>query len=158
MDKVLKQLHKDIYEDIAINPNLELMQNTVYLLSQLGLNIGEYYFKLNEKNKLESLQLTLDYNKTEKDNSEVEFSDFAYDCFYFFRDIISNIGVFYIMLFVEGLAYAHYLKHIMKLRDCEIFTKLTELNSTYSYFIKPNNNNYIIYLINHWYLKSPKDD
>lgn len=158
MKTVLNEIYREIYKETSVNLDLELIQNTIYLLSQLGLNVGEYFFHLNEKNKLESFQLGIDFTKNEI-NEEIEFSEFAKECFTFFKKALSKFKPENINMGVESLAYTHYLKHIMRMIDNEIFNELTKTHSLNEYMIKPHNHFAdLIYLAEHWTLENPKDE
>lgn len=129
MTRYLKQIYEEVLGE-KFNPSSKgdknTMQAIIYLLSNMGLGIGDYSYTWGTYGPY-SIGLDCDASNAAKDK-EVEFSDMAYTYFGKLNSMINKGKNKYYSKaeWVMTLAGVHYMKYVLKLNENDIPKKLGE--------------------------------
>lgn len=123
----LKEIYREVYQepfDFENFSNRKQLQVAVYLLENMGVNIGDYSFSWN-KNGPSSLSLDCDAQKAaEIAEKEFTFSKFARDCFAKVREYSLETGSYQCAEWMECIASLHYIKNVYKIRPGKLLVEL----------------------------------
>lgn len=123
----LKEIYREVYQepfDWDNFDNRKKLQKAVYLLENMGVNIGDYSFSWNKYGPY-SLSLDCDAQRVaEIAEKEFTFSQFARDCFAKVREYSLEASSYECVEWMECIASLHYLKNVYKIRPGKLLIEL----------------------------------
>lgn len=133
MNAILNGLYFEIYNEEFDYGDLSKrikLQKAVYLLENMGVDIGDYSFSWNKYGPY-SLMLDNDASKIVNEGERCDsFSEFAKKCFQKLKGYLNKQDEYDIRCWIECIASACYLKKVMRKNDAELLEYL-EKNKPY---------------------------
>lgn len=129
MCEVLKELYRKVYNEPFVYDKLDnriKLQKAVYLLENMGVDVGDYSFSWNKYGPY-SLGLDSDaQNCSTKDEREVSFSSAAEHGFEKLRQYINELIEYKCAQWMECIASLHFLKNIYRVKESQLISELIE--------------------------------
>lgn len=117
MCQVLPQIYSEILEEQFHYNTLgrRKLQSIVYLLKNMGINVGDYGFKW-DKHGPYSIALDMDaYSCSKKNESQsVIFSEKAMKTFTCIKEMVSQKTVYDDVIWLESIAALHFLRYVLR--------------------------------------------
>lgn len=130
MCRVLKEIYQNVYEEDFDYQDFDKrvkLQKAVYLLENMGLNVGDYSFTWALYGPY-SLRLDGDalQSMTYNLNPDIVFSDYALKCFSRLKTILQKRESYDERNWMECIASIHFLKNISHYDKEKLFQVLTD--------------------------------
>lgn len=127
MCEVLKEIYRKVYNEPFVYDNLDnriKLQKAVYLLENMGVDVGDYSFSWNKYGPY-SLGLDSDArNCSMKVEQEVCFSAAAEHGFEKLREYINELIEYNCTRWMECIASLHFLKNIYRVKESQLISEL----------------------------------
>lgn len=127
MCEVLKEIYRKVYNEPFVYDNLDnriKLQKAVYLLENMGVDVGDYSFSWNKYGPY-SLGLDNDArNCSIKVEQEVSFSSTAEHGFEKLREYINEQIEYNCTRWMECIASLYFLKNIYRFKESQLISEL----------------------------------
>ena len=127
MCEVLKEMYRKVYNEPFVYNDLDNrinLQKAVYLLENMGVDVGDYSFSWNKYGPY-SLGLDSDArNCSMKDEQEISFSSAAEHGFEKLREYINEQMGYNCTRWMECIASLHFLKNIYRFKENHLISEL----------------------------------
>lgn len=127
MCEVLKEIYRKVYNEPFVYGKLDnriKLQKAVYLLENMGVDVGDYSFSWNKYGPY-SLGLDSDArNCRMKVEQEVSFSSIAEHGFKKLREYINEQMEYDCTQWMECIASLHFLKNIYRFKESQLISEL----------------------------------
>lgn len=138
---ILKEIYQLIYREKFIyeNSNHRIkLQNVIYLLENMGINIGDYSFVWGEYGPYSiSIDFNAKKNNQEPENKNIVFSKMALEAFDIIKQYLSIQREYDQKKWIECIASLHYLKNVFHIKENCVITEL-QRRKDYFNFEKDN--------------------